>query len=117
MISPYLEILRPINCAMAAVGVWIGFLLVSNTLYTPLLPLALISAFLICGAGQCINDYFDYKIDKQKAPQRPIPAGKIPPDFAVYYALSLFGIGILLAVFLGVFPLLIAILYSFLLLI
>jgi geranylgeranylglycerol-phosphate geranylgeranyltransferase len=53
--------------------------------------------FLITGAGNAINDYFDIEIDRINKPERPIPSGKIGLRTALYFSLALFAIGTLLA--------------------
>ena len=64
--QPYLTIIRPFNCIMAAVATLIGFsVALGGFAFTIPLMLAMVSAFLICGAGQAINDYFDREIDKK----------------------------------------------------
>ena len=55
------------------------------------------SVFLITGAGNAINDYFDADIDAINKPMRPIPSGRVSRNAALYLSLSLFGIGIVLA--------------------
>jgi geranylgeranylglycerol-phosphate geranylgeranyltransferase len=67
------------NCAMAGIAVLIGFIVAGGLLqlhYT-VLALAVVSAFLITGAGNAINDYYDRNADKKNAPHRPIPT-RIP---------------------------------------
>ncbi|NPA75014.1 MAG: UbiA family prenyltransferase [Euryarchaeota archaeon] len=66
------------------------------------------TVFLITGAGNVINDYYDREVDKINHPERPIPAGEIAPSTAVIYAAVLFGMGILLAYLISTCALLIA---------
>jgi len=91
-----LELIRPLNCAMAAVGVLIGGFLVVKTVTFPIL-LAFATAFLITGAGNSINDFFDVESDKINRPNRPIPAGRLSKRCAVLLTLALFAIGILVS--------------------
>jgi geranylgeranylglycerol-phosphate geranylgeranyltransferase len=53
--------------------------------------------FLVTGAGNAINDYYDRKIDAVNRPGRPIPSGRISPERALYYSLALFAAGCLFA--------------------
>jgi geranylgeranylglycerol-phosphate geranylgeranyltransferase len=96
----YLEILRPVNCAMAAFAVFLGASIASGS-FSADVALACIVAFLVCGAGNVINDYYDYDIDRINAPHRPLPRGAISLSTAKSYALLLFLTGIALALPIG----------------
>ncbi len=116
---PILELIRPFNCALASVGVLAGGFLVAKTLTLPLL-LAAATAFVITGAGNSINDFFDVEPDKINRPERPIPSGKISKGIAMIITLSLFGFGILissmvnwLTFFIAIFNSLVLVMYSF----
>ncbi len=74
--------------------------------------LACFVVFIITGAGNAINDYFDHKIDAINKPKRPIPSGKISLKAAGIYSLSLFIIGIVIAFVIGILPGVIALLTS-----
>ncbi len=101
----YIEILRPVNCIMAAFAVGIGIQISGATLYFSkillIVPLAFIVAFLICGFGNVINDYVDYEIDRINRPSRPIPSGRISLENAHIYAIVLLISGNILAIPLG----------------
>ncbi len=97
----YLSILRPLNCGMAAFAVVIGAMIAGGPFLIQAVLLAAIAAFLICGAGNAVNDYFDLEIDRVNNPARPIPSGRIAPDMAYKYSLFLFLIGILASVFIN----------------
>lgn len=112
---PYMKILRPINCAMAGLAVVIGAKIATENFLTLGVFAALIATFLICGAGNVINDYFDYEIDKINNPKRPIPSGKVSLKSAYIYAIALFGIGIVVSTFINVLAFLVALLNSALL--
>ncbi len=98
-LKDFVEILRPLNCAMAAIAVLVGYLISINhvaldySVFTILnfpLAVSMIVAFMVCGAGQAINDFFDREIDKKKNPKKPVPSGKISPKSALYFSLLLF---------------------------
>jgi geranylgeranylglycerol-phosphate geranylgeranyltransferase len=55
------------------------------------------AVFLITGAGNAINDYYDREIDAINRPGRPLPSGRISPAAAWRYSLALFLAGSLLA--------------------
>ena len=91
-----IELVRPLNCAMSAVGVLIGGFLVLKTVTLPMV-IAFIAALFLTGAGNAINDFFDIESDKINRPKRPIPAGRLKKNHAVLIALVLFAAGISLA--------------------
>lgn len=75
--NPYIELLRPSICLMTALALAIGIVVAGVSAPPYVFAFALASAFLICGSGNAINDYYDYKIDKITMPHRPIPSGRI----------------------------------------
>jgi len=114
----YLELLRPKNCLMAAFAVLIGsFLYLKLDLllvWTPV-AFAVLAAFLITGAGNAINDYFDIEADKENRPKRPIPSGRVSRKGALAFSITLFVLGISLAAFTMVLAFAIAVVNSLLL--
>ena len=96
---PYLSIIRPNVCLLTVLGVVVGALVAGTAGMTLIFGLALIAAFLICGAGDTINDWFDVEADKVNAPHRPIPSGKISKQAAFRYFGLLSIIGLTLAFF------------------
>ncbi|AJF59695.1 MAG: UbiA family prenyltransferase [Candidatus Diapherotrites archaeon] len=113
----FFEILRPFNCFMAAFAVFIGYAVsVGSIGFSFQVFLAMVSAFLICGAGQAVNDFFDWRIDRKIKPFRPIPAGHIESKAAFLYSVMLFLIGITISFFINEVAFLIAVLFSLLLL-
>jgi len=94
-------LMRLENCAMAGIAVGIGFIVAGGLEAGIGIILAVVSAFLITGAGNTINDYYDRETDKKNAPQRPIPSGGISAKGAFYLAMALFGIGIVMSFFIN----------------
>jgi len=84
---------------MAGFSAVIGAGIVCGIAEIPALGAALLfsSVFLITGAGNTINDYFDADIDAINKPTRPIPSGRVSRNAALYLSLLLFGLGIVLA--------------------
>lgn len=109
----YLAILRPLNCLMAGFAVLIGAKM--GGAFSDPVFFAVLAAFLICGAGNVVNDYFDYEIDKVNEPSRPLPSGVLSLGSAHKYSLFLFALGVLLSVFINFPALLLAIFNSMLL--
>ena len=93
--NAYLEIIRPGNAVMAAIAV-ILMMFVGHYYELPIIICALI-VFVCTGAGNTINDVFDYKIDEINKPNRPIPSGRISLKNARNFSYILFGIGIVLS--------------------
>jgi geranylgeranylglycerol-phosphate geranylgeranyltransferase len=110
----FLEILRPFNCLMAAAASIIG-LLIAGGLNLEAAVLISVAVFLVTGAGNAINDYYDRDIDRINRPKRPIPSGRISPRAAASWSLSLFVLGCALAGLISQLCLIIGILNSFLL--
>lgn len=82
----FIKITRPVNCFITFVSVIVaGVICLPDKLPELNVLLAAISAVLIVGAGNIINDFFDIEIDKINRPLRPLPSGKI--TFAGAYIL------------------------------
>lgn len=115
-INAYFKILRPLNCIISAVAVFIGFAVANLAVeFTFPLVMAMIAAFLICGAGQAINDYYDASIDRKIRPEKPIPSGKISAKGAFAFAIILFIIGIAISYFINIYAFAISLVISLLL--
>ncbi len=106
----YLQLIRYENCLMAAfsaaLGVLIAYNIISGNVGTIPFPLNEILyvglvVFLVTGAGNVINDYYDIEIDRINKPERPIPSGRISRSKALYFSISLFALGILIAFFIN----------------
>lgn len=109
-VRTYLELMRYGNCLMAGFAAVIGTLIAFNILasgapgsYSPekfpffCSGLVFLVVFLVSGAGNTINDYFDVRIDSINRPDRPIPSGRATLKEALYFSYSLFALGTLLA--------------------
>jgi len=97
-IRGYYHIMRPVNAVMAGLAVALAYLLATGTLLPPVI-LGFIIVFLITGAGNTINDYFDLPIDRINRPERPIPSGMVTQQGALLFAGLLFLSGIGLSLF------------------
>lgn len=115
-----LELIRYKNCAMAGLAAVIGAAIAySASPGEPVwMALIFITVFIITGAGNAINDYFDASIDAINRPDRPIPSGRISKKSAFNLSIALFYIGWIISQFIGSnrIPSLIAIFNAFLLL-
>jgi geranylgeranylglycerol-phosphate geranylgeranyltransferase len=114
----YVQLLRPANCLMTSVAIFIGGLLVMGGLGPEALGaifLAMVAGFVITGAGNTINDWTDVESDKVNRPNRPIPSGRVSKRAGLMYAVLLFLIGIVMAGFINWAAFIIAAFNSFLL--
>ncbi len=109
-VRTYLELMRYKNCLMAGFASIIGTLIAFNILTSDafisynsdIFPffyagLVFLAVFLISGAGNTINDYFDVRIDSINRPERPIPSGRIKLKEALYFSYILFAFGTFMA--------------------
>lgn len=92
-ITAGIEVIRPLNGAIAALSVLIGAMLTRQGI-THTVWLATLSCFLITGGGNAINDIADRDIDKVNKPERPIPSGRLSKKGAWILSSCLFIPGI-----------------------
>lgn len=57
----------------------------------------------VCGTSQIINDWFDRKVDAINEPARPIPSGRVPGQWGLYWALCWIALSVGLALLIGGF--------------
>lgn len=88
----YLKFIRPLNCLITFTSVFVAAFISAGE-YFPLNTVlyAALSASLVAAAGNVINDYFDFEIDKIAHPDRPLINGKISKKYALnfYFLLNL----------------------------
>ncbi len=94
----YLELARPLNGIIAFISAWMGGMFANQGRMEDLVNIRLllvsISAFVLLSAGNAINDYCDYEIDRINRPRRPLPSGRIRRRDALIFAILLVVIGI-----------------------
>ncbi len=100
--NPYLEIIRPLNAVLAVIAVLLMAIISGN--FTGDVFMACLVVFIVTGAGNSVNDYFDHKIDAINKPERPIPSGRISLKAAGVYSLVLFIVGVTLAFAISLIP-------------
>ncbi|MBM3308823.1 MAG: hypothetical protein FJY77_01075 [Candidatus Altiarchaeales archaeon] len=109
-IKTLLELARPRNMAISFLGVIVGMLLASKTSAININAIsAAISTMLILGGGNALNDYYDYHADKINRPKRPIPSGRIKRETVKQLSTLMFLAGILVALSINAYCLLLAI--------
>ncbi len=115
----YVELSRPLNGIIAFISAWLGGMFASGRTLDFFTDVKLIyvsvAALLLLSAGNAINDYCDYNIDKVNKPQRPLPSGRIQRQNALIFSIILIAIGIGLGTLINVSAVCIAVLVSALL--
>lgn len=61
----------------------------------------LLAGPVVCGMSQVANDWCDRRVDAINEPDRPIPSGRVPPGWALAFALFLSALAFWLGQFLG----------------
>lgn len=97
-IMGYWRIIRPVNSIVAGLAAALAYLIATGTVI-PSVILLIVIVFLITGAGNTINDYFDLSIDLVNRPERPLPSGTVTVRGAMIFAAILFTGGILVSLF------------------
>ncbi len=103
LLLAYLRLFRLPNVFTALADITMGFLYVRHALDPPLVFAALLGASaLLYTSGMVLNDVFDYQIDAQQRPFRPLPSGRISRRWACWLGCEMLLIGVLLAALAGV---------------
>lgn len=95
MTRAYIELLRPANVVTALADVLAGYALAGLGNRTALPWLLGATACLYAG-GVVLNDFFDRDVDRVERPERPLPAGRVPPRQAAVLGAILLGAGVIL---------------------
>lgn len=99
---PWLRLLRIANLPSAISNILMSYLLVhqawSPSIELGLLVLASCSMYL---GGMVLNDYFDFEVDLEQRPNRPLPANQISKATAGRVGIALLCLGIVLAGIVG----------------
>lgn len=100
--NPYIALTRPGNVILTAIAVVAGsFIAAGNNIvdFQIEILIASISAMMLVGGGNALNDYNDRESDKKNHPNRPIPAGLISAESTLLYSQFLLGGGLLIVLF------------------
>lgn len=117
MMKSYFQLVRFPGIFTAFSNILLGFFIYSEFIvdWFDLFSLLATSGFLFL-AGMTLNDYFDYNIDKNERPYRPLPSGKISRKAALYLGLALFVAANISASFVGFQAVIISIMMTILIL-
>ncbi len=108
------KISRPLSTLSGALAVLLGGYVAGTGAWGHIF-LAAVVTILVSSSANAWNDYRDIEIDKINQPQRPLPSGMITPRTAVIFAISTALLSILLAAFINLPALIIAIVSNLLL--
>ena len=100
--NPYLALIRPGNAILTAIaGIAGAFIAAGPDIVNFQVEIAIccISAMMLVGGGNALNDYNDRESDKENHPNRPIPSGQINAETALNYAQLLLGGGLIILIF------------------
>ena len=100
--NPYIALTRPGNAILTAIAVIAGAFIASGSdimEFQAEIAICSISAMMLVGGGNALNDYNDRETDKLNHPKRPIPSGQIKAETALNYAQLLLALGLLLLFF------------------
>jgi geranylgeranylglycerol-phosphate geranylgeranyltransferase len=101
--NPYIALTRPGNAILTAIAVIAGAFIAKGPedilVFQTEIAICCISAMMLVGGGNALNDYNDRESDKKNHPERPIPSGKISAENALNFAQILLGLGLVILIF------------------
>lgn len=95
----YLELLRLPNLFTAAADVVMGFLVTHELIESQegwLLGMLAAASMLLYAGGVVLNDVFDFQVDAEERPARPLPSGRVSLDAARRLGWTLLLVGVAL---------------------
>jgi geranylgeranylglycerol-phosphate geranylgeranyltransferase len=111
-VRKFFEIMRPINCFLGSLTVFIGILnsvggaelktFLQEDINIFKLVTGMVIFFVVAGGTNTINDFFDVEIDKINRPNRTIVRGSFNKQQVVRYYIFLNSIAFLLSIIIGV---------------
>ncbi len=100
----YLQLFRAPNVFTAIADVAMGFVFATGgTQPTVGFVCLVVSSCLLYTAGMILNDVYDFDVDKQERPSRPLPSGRISRGRAQSLGYGMLLVGVLLAGSVGLF--------------
>ncbi len=87
------------GCGLVASGLAFSDLI--STRGTAVLLGFVLAGPAICGTSQIVNDWFDRHVDAINEPQRPIPSGRVPGRWALWFSIAWTGLSLALAAVIG----------------
>ena len=90
-VSALFQLLKPITWFPPMWAFLCGAVSSGNSIFEQPLLLVLglvLTGPLVCGASQVVNDWFDREVDALNEPGRPIPSGRVPGHWGLYFAIA-----------------------------
>jgi geranylgeranylglycerol-phosphate geranylgeranyltransferase len=100
MLKEYYRLGRPINALAGVLAVLVSAYAVGPLSWWTVIAAAL-SVLLITVSTNAWNDYLDIEIDRINKPDRPLPAGTISPQGALYFSIIGTALSLLIATFIN----------------
>lgn len=100
----YLRLIRPLNCIIAFLAVYVGAWIGKSVVFNLQLLCAGTAAFLVCAFGNIVNDLKDIEIDRINNPHRPLPSGSASKTMTIILAIFLFFAASTCSFSLGLYP-------------
>jgi geranylgeranylglycerol-phosphate geranylgeranyltransferase len=105
-----IKLIRPLNGFMMGFAAIIGAFMVMGSFFDFTMMITIfLTGFMLNSASMIVNDYIDRPIDMINRPNRPLVKGIVKPDEAIIMTVLCIAIGIMSAAFLGILPLIVAI--------
>lgn len=99
----YIALTRPGNAILTSIAVIAGAFIAKGPEdilnFQTEIAICCVSAMMLVGGGNALNDYNDRESDKKNHPERPIPSGKISAENALTFAQILIGLGLVILIF------------------
>lgn len=94
----FLQLLKPRVMSLVVLTAVTGFLLAPSTIHPVLAVVSLLAIALGAGAAGALNMWYDADIDRimTRTARRPVPAGRVTPEAALAFGLSLSVFAVLL---------------------
>ena len=108
-VGPFIELLKPITWFPPMWAFACGAISANQPLldrWPLLLAGILLAGPLVCGTSQAVNDWFDREVDAINEPHRPIPSGRVPGSWGLWFGVSWTILSLIVAAALG--PLILA---------
>lgn len=86
-----LQLLKPVTWFPPMWALACGFVSAGEPLLARwpfVLGAVLLAGPFMCGTSQVVNDWFDRHVDAINEPQRPIPSGRVPGSWGLYFAIG-----------------------------
>ena len=107
-----IRLLRPMNCMIGAMAVFVSGAITQSLGQTQLLIQSMLVVFLFNGGANAINDVHDIDIDKINRPTRPLSSNSLSKKTGLWIAVVCFSTGGMLALTLPTFARIIALILA-----